>query len=126
MGNWRIVIEGTGPHHGPPEQHAADAEKLAARFVAQLVESGHSIAAARFERIVPPPPDPRIEAIPLPADCRGLLDHAVGARLPVAAPPQEPASSAASWVMCQFCHYLMQEDGVCPKCFGGPPQDGGA
>lgn len=43
MGNWTLVIEGTGPHHnGKPE----DVERLAAGIVKVLEQKGHYIEAA--------------------------------------------------------------------------------
>lgn len=44
MGNWTLVIHGTGPHHNDKDY---DVEKLAAVFVQQLQANGHSIQDAR-------------------------------------------------------------------------------
>lgn len=43
MGNWTIVIHGTGCHHNAKHY---DAEQLAAKFVAELKAQGHSIEGA--------------------------------------------------------------------------------
>lgn len=60
MGQYRIVIEGTGCHHGTEGRHVpvnstvpagriVDADKAARELVAHLQQNGHSIAAARIE-----------------------------------------------------------------------------
>lgn len=45
MGQWTIVIEGAGNHHGENE---ADAERLARQFVDLLTAKGHSVSHASF------------------------------------------------------------------------------
>lgn len=45
MGQWTIVIEGTGCHHGQSE---ADAERLAKQFVDLLTTRGHTVSHASF------------------------------------------------------------------------------
>lgn len=43
MGQWAIIIRGTGPHHnGKP----TDAEAIARHAVQDLKDSGHTVAAA--------------------------------------------------------------------------------
>jgi hypothetical protein len=77
MGQWRITIEGTGPHHGSdPVQHPDDAEKLAKDFVRELARHGQRIETASFTRIVP---DPRVEGL-RPDDMMSLNDEGVNAR----------------------------------------------
>lgn len=46
MGNWTIVIHGTGCHDNPhlPE----DADRMAQKFVKDLVKAGHDVVDARF------------------------------------------------------------------------------
>lgn len=46
MGDWNIMIQGTGCHHNA--DNPGDAEKLAAGFVKTLKENGHSIDSATF------------------------------------------------------------------------------
>jgi hypothetical protein len=46
MGNWNITIRGVGCHHNL--NYAEDANRLAAKFVAELRAAGHSIVAASF------------------------------------------------------------------------------
>lgn len=93
MGNWRIEIEGVGPHHGSdPVQHPDDAEKLAAAFVRELVAHGQRIARANFVKIEG---DPRVEGLMPPAgDAMTLMDKAVAARMErrTAASRTNPAS----------------------------------
>lgn len=46
MGNWTLLIEGTGCHHnGKPE---IDADLIAPKLVQQLREQGHHIEHATF------------------------------------------------------------------------------
>lgn len=45
MGQWTIVIEGAGAHHG---QNENDADRLARIFVDELTRAGHSISNASF------------------------------------------------------------------------------
>lgn len=40
MGQWTIVVEGTGAHHG---QYEYDAERMARQFVDELTARGHSV-----------------------------------------------------------------------------------
>jgi hypothetical protein len=46
MGNWTIVIHGTGVHHNPDLPQ--DADKMSAAFVEQLRQAGHTIQGATF------------------------------------------------------------------------------
>lgn len=46
MGNWTIVIEGSGAHHN--KDRPADANKLAEDFVAVLGGAGHTVEHATF------------------------------------------------------------------------------
>jgi hypothetical protein len=46
MGNWTIVIEGTGSHHN--KDYPKDANKLAEAFVADLGAAGHTVEHATF------------------------------------------------------------------------------
>ncbi len=46
MGNWNINIQGIGCHHN--ENHKADAQYMAARFVEALKAAGHTIEHAEF------------------------------------------------------------------------------
>jgi hypothetical protein len=51
MGNWRIVIEGTGPHHNNPPDVTPfpnDADKLAVEAAALLKGAGHRILSVSF------------------------------------------------------------------------------
>lgn len=54
MGNWNINVQGVGCHHNDqtkgmsPEQVACDAEKMAAKFVADLKAAGHQVEGATF------------------------------------------------------------------------------
>lgn len=58
MGNWNITIQGVGPHHNP-DAYPKDANRMAAAFVKQLREAGHTVEAATFthggkDDILPP------------------------------------------------------------------------
>lgn len=44
MGNWNITIRGVGVHHNT--KLPSDADRMAAKFVRDLKEAGHSIVAA--------------------------------------------------------------------------------
>lgn len=44
MGQWNITIRGLGIHHNKMEKH--DANRMAAKFVQDLKDAGHQIAAA--------------------------------------------------------------------------------
>jgi hypothetical protein len=46
MGNWHISIEGAGSHHNLTLE--TDANKLAAKFVAELKRVGHTVNKASF------------------------------------------------------------------------------
>lgn len=46
MGDWNITIRGTGSHHNP--DYPADANRMAGRFVEQLIGAGHTVRAASF------------------------------------------------------------------------------
>jgi len=63
MGNWTIVVQGTGPHHnfkqveanklipdgeGDYERNCQDADYLAARFLRDLKATGQSVTSATF------------------------------------------------------------------------------
>ena len=63
MGNWTLVIQGTGPHHnfkqldanklvpdgeGDYERHCHDADYMAATFVRELKAKGQTVTAATF------------------------------------------------------------------------------
>ncbi len=63
MGNWTLVIQGTGPHHnfnqlepnklvpdgnGDYERHCSDADYLGAGFVRELKANGQTVTAATF------------------------------------------------------------------------------
>ena len=43
MGNWNISVRGIGPHHN---NQPFDADKMAARFVRDLLLAGHGICGA--------------------------------------------------------------------------------
>ncbi|HYD83311.1 MAG TPA: hypothetical protein VEA63_04650 [Opitutus sp.] len=47
MGNYAIVIFGTGCHHNP--DNTTDADKMAHQFVNKLAEAGHKIDATAFQ-----------------------------------------------------------------------------
>ena len=44
MGNWNITIRGCGIHHN--KLNLKDANKMAARFVMDLRDAGHTVTAA--------------------------------------------------------------------------------
>jgi len=46
MGNYHISIEGQGAHHNPG--HEGDADRLAAKLVAELRQHGHTVTRATF------------------------------------------------------------------------------
>ena len=46
MGNWNISINGVGCHHN--KKLASDANRLAAKFVADLRAAGHTVSHAAF------------------------------------------------------------------------------
>lgn len=46
MGQWTIVIQGTGWHHNRDLE--TDANRMTARFVEELEKAGHSIDKATF------------------------------------------------------------------------------
>jgi hypothetical protein len=63
MGNWTLVIQGTGAHHnfkqldanklvpdgeGDYERHCSDADYMAAKLVRELKEKGQTVIAATF------------------------------------------------------------------------------
>lgn len=45
MGQWTIVIQGTGIHHNPDPK---DANEIAKRFVKELTDAGHQVTHAAF------------------------------------------------------------------------------
>jgi len=44
MGNWNISIRGVGAHHG--KFNGQDANRMAARFVKELKNAGHTVVAS--------------------------------------------------------------------------------
>lgn len=46
MGCWNISINGTGAHHN--KKLAVDANRLAAKFVQELRDAGHTVDTATF------------------------------------------------------------------------------
>ena len=46
MGNWNISINGLGAHHN--QDYPEDANKMAAKFVKDLKEAGHTVIDATF------------------------------------------------------------------------------
>lgn len=46
MGNYRIVIEGVGPHHNPEGRREGDADQAARAFVEGLRAKGHTVERA--------------------------------------------------------------------------------
>jgi hypothetical protein len=46
MGDWAIVIQGTGAHHN--KEFPKDADRMSQRFVDELVEAGHEVRLATF------------------------------------------------------------------------------
>lgn len=46
MGNWTITIRGVGAHHN--ERNPNDPNRMAASFVQQLVDAGHTVRSAHF------------------------------------------------------------------------------
>lgn len=44
MGNWNITIRGVGAHHN--KGNADDANRMAAEFVQQLKDAGHTVTGA--------------------------------------------------------------------------------
>ena len=67
MGNWKIVIEGTGCHHN--KNYADDADRLAREIVQALLAGNHDVHSAQFsvldgagneatgESLIPPVPE---------------------------------------------------------------------
>lgn len=57
---WHISIRGSGSHHN--KDYPKDAEKMAAEFVRQLEEAGHTVESADFTHggrdTLKPPPQP--------------------------------------------------------------------
>lgn len=45
MGNWAIIIQGTGQHHNDQDN---DADRIAAQFTDALVKAGHNVESATF------------------------------------------------------------------------------
>ena len=81
MGQWNITIRGTGCHHN--KDLPTDANRMAAEFVEQLKDAGHTVAsatitfgaeddltaegyAARWEPAPPPATKPELPAEPEP------------------------------------------------------------
>ena len=48
MGTYKIIIDGTGPHHNG---HATDAEVMVRDFVGKLKVAGHIVQAANFQLV---------------------------------------------------------------------------
>lgn len=46
MGNWNISIRGVGSHHNIDNK--TDADRMARRFVRELVEAGHNVTGAEI------------------------------------------------------------------------------
>ena len=46
MGDWAIVVHGTGAHHN--QDYPNDADRLAQRFVDDLIRVGHQVHLATF------------------------------------------------------------------------------
>ena len=46
MGDWAIVVHGTGAHHN--KDYPTDADRMAQEFVDKLIEAGHTVALATF------------------------------------------------------------------------------
>lgn len=46
MGNWQILIRGSGPHHN--KDNPGDADRIAAGTVAALFKAGHRVKMAVF------------------------------------------------------------------------------
>lgn len=46
MGQWVIVVEGTGAHHN--KENPTDADRMAKRFVDELTRVGHTVRNASF------------------------------------------------------------------------------
>jgi len=46
MGNWNISIRGVGVHHN--QDLAADADRMARRFVKELLDAGHTVVSAEI------------------------------------------------------------------------------
>lgn len=46
MGNWTIVVQGTGIHHNRLEER--DANRMTADFVQRLKDAGHQVDHATF------------------------------------------------------------------------------
>jgi hypothetical protein len=46
MGQYTIVITGTGPHHNSPHHHAIDADRVARDAIQALKAGGHTIVHA--------------------------------------------------------------------------------
>lgn len=46
MGNWAIVVQGTGGHHN--RNYPKDANRMAAAFVQDLKDAGHTVESATF------------------------------------------------------------------------------
>lgn len=46
MGNWHISVQGIGAHHNAA--YPKDANRMAARFVQELREAGHTVESATF------------------------------------------------------------------------------
>ena len=46
MGDWAIVVHGTGAHHN--KDYPADADRMTQKFIDDLVAAGHQVALATF------------------------------------------------------------------------------
>ena len=46
MGDWTIVVEGTGAHHN--KDFPQDADRMAQKFVDALISAGHEVRLATF------------------------------------------------------------------------------
>lgn len=46
MGDWAIVVHGTGAHHN--QEYPTDADRMTQRFVDDLIRAGHQVNLATF------------------------------------------------------------------------------
>lgn len=46
MGDWAVVVHGTGAHHN--SDYPKDADRMAQRFVDDLIAAGHTVRLATF------------------------------------------------------------------------------
>lgn len=48
MGQWTIVIQGTGPHHNVSVEYPKDADRMTAEFARTLRAAGHFLSSVTF------------------------------------------------------------------------------